>query len=95
MPADRSPGFRFKEGKLYIFNEDGVMILETWSVLRSLHKSEDRAWEEFTPTFRVVQPYRPRKAKPSPQLELNLGMIATKPPELTRAQQRRRAFREP
>lgn len=92
MPADHSPGFRFKEGKLYIFNEDGVMILETWPVLRALRKSEGKAWEEFTPTFRVVQPYRPRKAKPSSQLELNLGMIATKPPELTRAQQRRRAF---
>ena len=92
MPADRSPGFRFKDGKLYVFTEDGVMLLETWPVLRALRKNEDRPWEEFTPTFRVVQPYRPRKVKPSPQLELNLGPVATKPPELSLAQQRKRAF---
>jgi hypothetical protein len=92
MPAERSPGFRFKDGKLYVFTGDGVMLLGTWPVLRALRKHEGQSWEEFTPTFRVVQPYRPRKAKPSPQLELDLGPVATKPPEWTLAQQRRRAF---
>jgi len=92
MPADRAPGFRFKEGKLYVFTEDGVMILETWPVLRAIRKYEGRSWQEFTPTFRVVQPYRPRRAKISPQLELDLGPVAAKLPELSPAQQRKRAF---
>jgi hypothetical protein len=92
MPADRSPGFRFKEGKLYAFAEDGVMVLETWPVLRALRKREDRPWEEFAPDFRVVQPYRPRKVKPSPQLELELGPIPTKPTAVSLAQQRKWAF---
>ena len=92
MPAEHTPGFRFKEGKLYIFTEEGVFILETWPVLRAVRKREGQSWEEFTPTFRVVQPYRPRKAKTSPQLELDLGPVPTKPPELSPAQQRKRAF---
>jgi len=92
MPADRSPGFRFKEGKLYVFTDTGVMILETWPVLRALRKREGESWEEFTPMFRVVKPYRPRKVKPSSQLELNLGPVTTKPPEPSFAQQRKRAF---
>lgn len=92
MPRDHSPAFRFKEGKLYIFTEGGVMLLESWPVLRALRKSDDKPWEEFAPAFRVVQPYRPRKVKPSPQLELNLGPAAAPRPENSIAAQRRRAF---
>src|ERR1700693_4913623 len=92
MPAESSPGFRFKEGKLYVFAEDSVMVLETWPVLRALRKPGEQRWEEFMPAFRVVQPYRPRKVKASPQLELALGPIATKPSETSLAQQRKQAF---
>ena len=92
MPANRSPGFLFKEGKLHIFTEIGVIILNTWPVLRALRKNDGQSWEEFAPTFRVVRPYRPRRVKPSPQLELDLGPVAMKLPDLSPAQQRKRAF---
>src|SRR5258708_2400521 len=93
MPRDRSPGFRFKEGKLYLFTADGGMVLESWPGLRALQKERGTAWMEFTPKFRVVQPYRPRrKAPPSPQMELNLGVIPVMHPPGSLASQRRRAF---
>ena len=68
------------------------MMLETWPTLRALRKREGRSWETFTPTFRLVQPYRSRKTKRSPQLELDLGAVATKPPAYSPAEQRKRAF---
>ena len=83
------PGFRFKEGKLYAFSEESVMILEAWPVLKALRKENDSYWQEFDPRFRVVQPYRPRKPKPTPQLELGLGAI---PVKSSISEQRRRAF---
>lgn len=92
MPSDHTPGFRFKDGKLYIFTEAGVYLLEGWPRLRAVQKQEGSAWQEFTPAFRVVRPYRPkRKSKPTAQLELNLGPIATLP-EDSAAAQRKRAF---
>jgi hypothetical protein len=93
MPLERSPGFRFKEGKLYAFTEQSVMVLETWPVLRALRKSDDEAWQEFAPTFRVVRPYRPRKkVSAGPQLELSLGVPTGSPQTHCLAAQRRRAF---
>ena len=93
MPREHSPGFRFKEGKLYAFTEAGIIVLESWPVLRALRKSDGEPWREFAPQFRVVQPYRPRKkTPPSPQLELNLGVIPVVRPAETLASQRRRAF---
>ncbi len=92
MPCDRTPGFRFKEGKLYVFTESAVMMLETWPALRAVRKDEGRPWEEFAPAFRVVPPYRSRKIKPSPQLELNFGPDEAPRPTLSPAQQRKRAF---
>jgi len=84
-----TPGFRFKENKLYAFSEGGVMILEAWPALKALRKEEGAYWEEFDPRFRVVKPYRPQKVKKQPQLELAFDHIAVKP---TLADQRRRAF---
>ena len=93
MPREHSPGFRFKQGKLYAFTEDSVILLESWPVLRALRKTDSEPWAEFAPQFRVVQPYRPRKkAPPSPQLELNLGVIPVSRPPDSLADQRRRAF---
>jgi hypothetical protein len=92
MPCDRSPGFRFKEGKLYAFTATGVMVLESWPVLRALRKAEGGPWEEFAPAFRVVRPYRPRPAKPSAQLEFDLGPAAAPRPRDSLAAQRKRAF---
>lgn len=84
-----TPGFRFKEGKLYAFSEESVMILEAWPALKALRKEESGNWEEFEPRFRVVKPYRPQKVKKQPQLELAFDHIPVKP---TLAEQRRRAF---
>src|ERR1700724_2776757 len=93
MPRDHSPGFRFKAGKLYLFTEDGVMLLQSWPVLSAMRKEPGMPWTEFTPKFRIVQPYRPRKkAAPSPQLELNLGVIPIRRTPDSLASQRRRAF---
>ena len=83
------PGFRFKEGKLYAFSEETVMILEAWPALKALRKGIASSWQEFDPRFRVVQPYRPRKPKKTPQLELGLGVVQVKS---SISEQRRRAF---
>jgi hypothetical protein len=92
MPRERTPGFRFKEGKLYIFTEAGVYLLEGWPMLRAVRKVDEGRWEQFVPSFRVVRPYRPKKKPaPSAQLELALGPIATLPPD-SLAAQRKRAF---
>ena len=40
MPRKYSPGFRFKQGKLYAFTEDSVIVLESWPVLRALRKTD-------------------------------------------------------
>ena len=93
MPRDHSPGFRFKEGKLYLFTDDSVMLLETWPVLSALRKERGLPWLEFTPRFRIIRPYRPRKKQElSPQLELNLGVIPVRPAPDSLANQRRRVF---
>ena len=84
-----TPGFRFKEGKLYAFSQESVMILEAWPTLKAVRKEESGGWEEFEPRFRVVKPYRPLKAKEEPQLELAFEKLAVKP---SLADQRRRAF---
>ncbi len=72
-----------------------MIILETWPVLRALRKMDGEAWQEFVPISRVVRPYRPnraRAAKPSPQLELELGVAAAPRPKNSLAAQRKRAF---
>src|SRR5690349_648589 len=93
MPTahEHTPGFRFKEGKLYIFTEAGVYLLEGWPALRAVQKKDGEPWKEFTPSFRVVRPYRRKKERPSPQLELNLGLVVSRPSGSVAAQ-RKRAF---
>ena len=95
-----TPGFRFKDGKLYLFGEDEeVMLIESWPELRAVRKSPgSRAWKEFEPAFRLVHPYRRAKAAAKPvattgQLELSLATPSGMPfasPSL--AEQRKRAF---
>jgi hypothetical protein len=96
MPREHTPGFRFKDGKLYAFTDSSVMILESWPVLRAVRKTSGEPWSEFTPAFRVVQPYRRKKPAPppvpTPQLEFNLGVMPVIRPPDSLAAQRRRAF---
>jgi hypothetical protein len=61
----RTPGYRFKDGRLMIFQEDEVMLIRGWDEPSAVRKNFD-VWESFTPDFRLVAPYR-RAAKPSPK----------------------------
>ena len=49
-----TPGFGFKDRKLYVFMENRIIILEAWPSLKALRKEGDDTWEEFTPRFRVL-----------------------------------------
>ena len=62
-PQPRTPGYRFKDGRLMIFQEDEVMLIRGWEEPTAVCKS-DEAWEPFSPEFRLVAPYR-RAAKPA------------------------------
>lgn len=85
------PGYRFKNNKLYAFSQEGVMVIEAWPVLKAFQKGNDGAWEEFTPSFRLVQPNRAQKIKRNNDREPDLpfDFIPAKP---LLADQRRRAF---
>lgn len=49
-----TPGFGFKDRKLYVFVEDRVMLLEAWPSLKAVHKLGRSPWMEFTPRFRLL-----------------------------------------
>ena len=51
-----TPGVHFKQGKLRIFTEDEVMIVEAWPSLKAVHKKGIAPWEEFEPRFRILLP---------------------------------------
>lgn len=89
---EQQPGFRFKDGKLYAFLENGVMVLQGWPVFKAVRKIEEGRWQPFEPQFRVVKPYRPKKTKAKeeePQMELGFAPVPTRLPI---AEQRRVAF---
>jgi hypothetical protein len=56
MPCEYSPGFRFKQGKLYAFTENSLIVLERWPVLRALRKTDGEPWTEFAPQFHETRP---------------------------------------
>jgi hypothetical protein len=59
----RTPGYRFKDGKLMIFSENEVMLIQGGNPPSAVRKSDD-AWESFIPEFRLIAPYR-RSTKPA------------------------------
>ena len=61
--GSRTPGYRFKDGKLMIFSEKEVMLISGWDKPSAVSKTGDY-WEPFVPEFRLVAPYR-RAAKAS------------------------------
>ena len=96
MPAtgSRTPGFRFKDGKLMIFREDEVMLIQGRDTPSALRK-DALSWEPFIPEFRLVAPYRrtlkpaaknswkpSEDSLPSPQLAFDLWdvSVSKKPP---------------
>ena len=68
MPSPVSPGYRFKDGKLMIFQADEVILIHGWDQLSALRKS-DGYWNPFIPEFRLVAPYR--RTKPARKKEQN------------------------
>jgi hypothetical protein len=93
--GDFTPGFRFKEGKLCIFREQEVVVVNTWPNLTAVAKTAaSPKWRSYWPRFRLIYPYR-RSSPPSrkqqdseEQLALALDFrVCT-----DRAEERKRAF---
>jgi len=51
-----TPGFRFKEGKLFLFDQNSVFMIETWPSLKAMRKDGSFAWQEFRPVFPLLCP---------------------------------------
>jgi hypothetical protein len=51
-----TPGFRFKDGKLFLFDEGTTCLIESWPSLKAVLKCGHDSWQEFTPLFPLVQP---------------------------------------
>ena len=49
-----TPGFGFKNRKLYVFVDDRIMLLEAWPSLKAVQKYDQSPWMEFTPRFRLL-----------------------------------------
>jgi hypothetical protein len=90
-----TPGFRFKAGKLCIFREREVTVVNTWPDLTAVTKTAPSArWRSCWPTFRLIHPYRrstpqPAKKKESQEqltLALEVGVC------YNHAAERKRAF---
>jgi hypothetical protein len=48
MTSPITPGYRFKDGKLMIFQADEVMLIQGWDKPSALRKS-DMYWGPFIP----------------------------------------------
>ena len=51
-----APGFRFKEGKLFLFDQKSVAVIESWPSLKALRKIGTSGWQEFRPIFPLLSP---------------------------------------
>jgi hypothetical protein len=51
-----TPGFRFKEGKLFLFDQKSVSVIEAWPSLKALRKIGTSGWQEFRPIFPLLSP---------------------------------------
>lgn len=63
VTGSRTPGYRFKNGKLMIFRKDEVMLIQGWDAPTAVCRGDD-LWKPFVPEFRLVAPYR-RSPKPA------------------------------
>lgn len=91
----REPGFRFKDGTLFVFSPEGVTLVHGWPRLEAARKRPtDPHWEPYEPEFQVVRPFRrarvARQTDSKPQRQLALPLALPRRPSL--AEQRRRAF---
>jgi hypothetical protein len=46
--------FRFKDGKLLIFDEETVCVIESWPSLKAVRKKTGGRWEVYEPIFQLV-----------------------------------------
>ena len=51
---NHTPGFGFKDRKLYVFVDDRIMLLEAWPSLKAVQKYGQSPWMEFVPRFRLL-----------------------------------------
>lgn len=88
-----NPGFRFKDGKLFIFHEEEVTVITGWPELNAVSKTAlAKRWRAYWPYFRLIQPYRrpvaPKAKTEAQQLTFDLGIGASIDP----ATERKRAL---
>lgn len=50
------PGFRFKDGKPFLFDSKSVSVIESWPSLKALHKEGSHGWSEFRRIFPHLRP---------------------------------------
>ncbi|MFO1076388.1 MAG: hypothetical protein U1E73_01525 [Planctomycetota bacterium] len=96
------PGYRFKDGRLLIFERERITLVDVWPEPAAAVKDGDAAWRPIHPEFRLVRPYRPRRPKTTApaatrpkQLLLPMAMPPAPAKAPTRgelAEQKRRAF---
>ena len=77
-------GFRFKEGKLFLFDNDSVCLIESWPSLKAMHKIGASGWQEFRPIFPLLSPS-------AVEPEFDPGLLPQESFQM--AYQRRAAFR--
>ena len=51
-----TPGFHFKEGKLFLFDQKSVSVIEAWPSLKALRKYSSFGWQEFRSIFPLLSP---------------------------------------
>ena len=52
----KNAGFRFKDGKLFLFDAESVSVIESWPSLKALQKIGSSGWQEFRPIFPLLSP---------------------------------------
>jgi hypothetical protein len=80
----KTPGFRFKDGKLFLFDEGTTSLIESWPSLKALSKFKNDHWQEFVPLFPIVRP-------PDATAEIDVAALPMESFQI--AYQRRAAFR--
>jgi hypothetical protein len=57
MMVTMRPGFRFKEGRLYVSTENETLMIESWPDLAAVRtRSRTKKWHPFVPAFRLLRP---------------------------------------
>jgi hypothetical protein len=91
----RIPGYRFKDGRLLVFEPERITLVRVWPEPEAAEKIRDGRWRPIHPEFRLVRPYRRRAEKKVPPRRQQLLPLALPPEQPTRgelADQKRRAF---